>query len=47
MSSIYDMLNSLQLMATINYMNVYTPANVSAFYGFIIKMAEYDILPMD
>jgi hypothetical protein len=47
MSNIYEMLNSLQLMATIDYMNVLTPANVSSFYGFIIKMAEFDILPMD
>jgi hypothetical protein len=46
MSNVYEMLNSLQLMATINYMNVFTPANVSSFYGFIIKMAEFDILPM-
>jgi hypothetical protein len=34
-------------MATIEYMNVYTPANASSFYKFIIKMAEFDVLPTD
>ena len=47
MSNVYDMLNSLQLMATVEYMNVFTPANVSSYYKFIIKMAEFDILPLD
>ena len=44
-SQIWGMINALQIIAYMTYLNVYFPANVEIFFGFIINLSEFDIFP--
>jgi hypothetical protein len=47
MSRVFEMINSLQLIAFLQNYNVYMPANADYFLNFVTEMAEFDVLPKE
>jgi hypothetical protein len=41
------MINALQIIGSLSNFNLYIPANVIDFYGFIINIQTFNFIPTD
>ena len=47
LSQLWSMINSQQLLVTLPMFNQQIPANAGLFYGFIMDVASFDLLPTE
>jgi hypothetical protein len=47
LNQLFSAINSLQFMMLLALVNVSMPANASMFFTFVLKIAEFDVLPME
>ena len=42
LAEVWSMVNAMQLLSFISYMDIYMPANAKAFFDFLIKISEFE-----
>jgi hypothetical protein len=46
LAEIWAMINAIQILAYIFYMNLYMPANAERYFDFLMELSEFDLIDM-